>query len=55
MAAVTSRCIKKACACNKVSFRSVRHARWALKSAGYRIRVYPCPDGRGYHVTRSRP
>jgi ssDNA-binding Zn-finger/Zn-ribbon topoisomerase 1 len=39
--------------CVKRPFASVKHARKAHRGAGYRIRVYACPDCRKWHVTAS--
>lgn len=55
MAAVTSARRStpfRPCSHGKRSFLSKRAARRACKGAGHRLRVYPCPDCGGYHVTK---
>lgn len=39
--------------CKKRLFGSACAARQAHSTAGYRVRVYRCPDDAGYHVTAS--
>jgi hypothetical protein len=42
--------------CGKISYSARASAEWlARHSAGVRLRVYRCPDGRGWHLTSRRP
>lgn len=40
-------------ACTKRPFDSEKHAKQAMRKAGFRIRVYWCPEHRSYHVTNN--
>jgi hypothetical protein len=39
--------------CTKRPFASVHDARVAHRRAGFRVRVYRCPDCHHYHVTNN--
>jgi len=46
--------VPRCSACGKASYKSAHHARQATRSAGNRIRVYWCPDGNVWHVTKEK-